>query len=154
MSNTEKLKLDDGKNLNLHNVVQRKLMSGAVANAEKHLQAMTDYIKNKGLKTKGPFIIQTEHDGTVLTGNIFMQLSEECEIKLESPYVFIGEMRIEDCLRVQYRGDIHKMQYATLKGEIHAFENDIELSSRVFVVYIDTDNVDASIDVFLEKIDG
>lgn len=43
-----------------------------------------------------------------------------------------------------------KSQLASQKLSIHAFENDIELRNSVYTIYVNQDEDDAVVDVFME----
>jgi hypothetical protein len=79
-----------------------------------------------------------------------MQLKNE-QIDIEVPYNFEQLIRIENCLFVRFNGKLEEMKHASAKLQLHAYENDIELTGESYTVVIE-ENIEkgtVSADVFM-----
>lgn len=115
---------------------------------------MDSYIKSKGLKTKGPLISSTsaimgvENGMPVVKTKIIMQLTEPYE-NCEAPYTFEPLIHIGPCLFVRFTGNPQQLNFAYMKLNVYAFENDIELEGSSYTVFVNQSGDNAVIDVFM-----
>ena len=62
--------------------------------------------------------------------------------------VFI--LRVKNCLYAHYTGPMSQSQLASQKLQIHAFENEQTLTGTIYTIFVNQDDEDAVVDVFME----
>ena len=59
-------------------------------------------------------------------------------------------LRVKNCLYAHYTGPMSHSQLASSKLQILAFENDIKLSGNTYTIFVNQDDDEAVVDVFME----
>ena len=80
----------------------------------------------------------------------FMMQVNQLIPRLEPGYEQDAVLRVKNCLYAHYTGPMSHNQLATAKLQIMAFENDIKLTGDNYTIYVNQDDDDAVIDVFME----
>ena len=149
------IEMRENKVLKLTNVLSRQVPSREFLNQDKQVQMMMNWIKAKGYATMGPLIIYNsgikgvEADGEpIMDARIMIQL-KTAAVRLELPYKFEKELRVPDCLLARFNDAPDKLQFATNKLTLYAYENDLEITGETYMVLMN--NTDSSIlaDVFM-----
>ena len=70
--------------------------------------------------------------------------------KMGPGYHMDAVLRVKNCLYAHYTGPLSKSQLASAKLQIMAFENDIKLTDSSYTIYVNQDDDEAVIDVFME----
>ena len=127
------------KILKLTNVLSRKVPTREIMNQDKQLNMLINWIKAKGYQTVGPLIMYstgiTEVDAEgqpIIDSRIMIQLNTN-SLRLELPYRFEKEMRIQNCLFARFNDVAEKLQFATSKLTLFAYENDLELTRDTYM---------------------
>ena len=79
-----------------------------------------------------------------------MQQATQMITQMEPGYHMDAVLRVKNCLYAHYTGPMSHNQLATAKLQIMAFENDIKLTGDNYTIYVNQDDDDAVIDVFME----
>ena len=131
------------KILKLTNVLSRKVPTREIMNQDKQLNMLINWIKAKGYQTVGPLIMYstgiTEVDAEgqpIIDARIMIQLNTN-SLRLELPYRFEKEMRIQNCLFARFNDVAEKLQFATSKLTLFAYENDLELTRETYIVLLE-----------------
>ena len=148
---SESIQIAENKTLKLNNILYREIGSTDNKELNKTMKMIESYMKSNELKPYGPLIIMSETDisGTV-NNTIMVQLRLEPK-KTDPPYSFDESMRIERCLMARYMGPANTIQMASMKAQVYAFENNIELSGISYTI-VTEQRQDGTIlaDIFLE----
>ena len=139
------IQISDNKTLKLTNVLSRTFTAEEMGNAMLILTQMDNFIKSHGAQPIGPLIQHVEVSGganPTATFRFFPRMDPE--------YHMDAVLRVRNCLYAHYTGPMAKSQLASQKLSIHAFENDIELRNSVYTIYVNQDEDDAVVDVFME----
>lgn len=70
-------------------------------------------------------------------------------MRLEIPYRFDKEISIENCLMARFNDNAEKLQYANMKLQVFAYENDIEMTGETYMVLIKQEENNLLADVFM-----
>ena len=70
-------------------------------------------------------------------------------VRLELPYRFEKEVRIPNCLLARFNDEAEKLQFATNKLTLYAYENDLELTGETYIVLIEQQENNLLADVFM-----
>ena len=147
----------DNKILKLSNVLSRVVPAREIMNQDKQIQMLMNWIKAKGYETVGPLIMYSagikgvdEEGQPIIDSRIMIQLKQSI-VKLEIPYHFDKELRIENCLLARFNHEPNKLQFATNKLTLYAYENDIELTGETYIVLIEQAENKMLADVFMPK---
>ncbi|MDR3216687.1 MAG: hypothetical protein LBT55_04650 [Clostridiaceae bacterium] len=143
------------KTLKLINVLSRKVPASEFMSQEKQIIMLDNWIKAKGYETQGPLIMYStgitgvDAEGKpIIDSRIMMQLKNE-SVRLEIPYRFEKELRVENCLFARFNGDSEKFQFAVNKLTLFAYENDVELTGETYSVLIKQEEKSLLADVFM-----
>ena len=79
-----------------------------------------------------------------------MQQATQMIPNMEPGYHMDAVLRVKNCLYSHYTGPMSHSQLATAKLQIMAFENDIKLTGDCYTIYVNQDDDDGVIDVFME----
>ena len=72
----------------------------------------------------------------IIDSRIMIQLNTN-SLRLELPYRFEKEMRIQNCLFARFNDVAEKLQFATSKLTLFAYENDLELTRETYIVLLE-----------------
>lgn len=152
----EKIHLCENKTLKIANALIREKSTSEERDDKRFLYMMDAYIKTKGLQMKGPIItyssgIKGIENGTpVICSQFMVQLSEPLD-DCVNPYLFKSEIRTGPCVFVRFTGNPINLNYAFAKIGVYAFENDIDLDGSSYTVFVNQDEENAVIDIFMPK---
>lgn len=150
-----KIEFRENKVLKLTNVLSRKVPTNELMNQEKQVGMLMNWIKAKGYQTVGPLIMYstgvtgTDADGQpIIDSRVMIQLNTG-SVRLELPYRFEKELRISNCLLARFNDDAEKLQFATSKLTLYAYENDLELTGETYIVLMEQQENKLLADVFM-----
>ncbi|MDR3021968.1 MAG: biotin/lipoyl-binding protein, partial [Clostridiales bacterium] len=149
--------LSENKVLILSNVISRNIPEKEITHQDKQLAILQNWIKAKGYQTKGPVVLYSSgikgnrNDGNpIVDSKILIQLKNE-NIRIEYPYQFKQQIRIENCLFVKFSDKVENAQFATMKMRVYAYENDLDLTGETYSVLIEEKDKSMSADLFMQS---
>ena len=71
--------------------------------------------------------------------------------RLDPQYHMDAVLRVKDCLYARFMGPMNRNDLAAQKLNIYAFEHDIKLSGSVYSIFVNQDDDEGVVDVFMEK---
>ncbi|MDR3293729.1 MAG: hypothetical protein LBT20_06500 [Clostridiales bacterium] len=155
-----KIEFRENKILKLTNVLSRKVPEAELFSQNKQIAMMDNWIKAKGYETQGPLIMYTgcvkgvDGDGKpIIDARVMIQLKTD-KVRLELPYKFEQEKRIEHCLFARFNDEAEKLQFATNKLTLFAYENDLELTGETYMVFVKEEGSKLLADVFMPLKNG
>ena len=150
-----KIEFRDKKTLKLANVLSRKVPEKELFSQNKQIHMLDNWLRAKGYQTVGPLVMYSSgvkgvnaDSAPIIDSRIMIQLTTD-KVRLELPYRFEKEIRIENCLLARFDDNIEKIQFATMKLQVYAYENDLEPTGETYMVIIDQQENKALIDVFM-----
>ena len=146
------IKVAENKTLKLTNVLSRTLHPEELANLPVILTQMQNFIKSNGAQPIGP-LVQGIKMGTGpdhVPELYMMQQATQMITQMEPGYHMDAVLRVKNCLYAHYTGPLSQSQLASSKLQIHAFENDIKMTGSSYTIYVNQDDDDAVVDVFME----
>ena len=146
------IKVAENKTLKLTNVLSRTLHPEELANLPVILTQMQNFIKSNGAQPIGP-LVQGIKMGTGpdhVPELYMMQQATQMITQMEPGYHMDAVLRVKNCLYAHYTGPLSQSQLASSKLQIHAFENDIKMTGSSYTIYVNQDDDEAVIDVFME----
>lgn len=146
------IKVAENKTLKLTNVLSRKIQPEEFGSMPLVLTQMQNFIKSNDAQPIGPLV------QAVVVGSgpdhapelHIMQQATQFISKMEPGYHMDAVLRVKSCLYAHYTGPLSQSQLAASKLQIHAFENDIKLSGTTYTIYVNQDDDEAVVDVFME----
>ena len=144
------IKVAENKTLKLTNVLSREIHPEEMASLPVVLTQMHNFIKSNNAQPIGP-IVQAMVVGEDRQMHLYMmQQATQMITQMEPGYHMDAVLRVKNCLYAHYTGPMSHNQLATAKLQIMAFENDIKLTGDNYTIYVNQDDDDAVIDVFME----
>ena len=146
------IKVAENKTLKLTNVLSRVVLPEELGNLSVILTQMQNFIKSNNAQPIGP-LVQAIRMGTGpdhVPEMYMMQQATQMISKMEPGYHMDAVLRVKNCLYAPYTGPLSKSQLASAKLQIMAFENDIKLTDNSYTIYVNQDDDEAVIDVFME----
>mgnify|MGYP000787200018 CR=1 FL=1 len=146
------IQVAENKTLKLTNVLARKIDASELGNLGVILTQMQNFMKSNGAQPIGP-LVQAVKMGTGpdhVPELYMMQQATQMITQMEPGYHMDAVLRVKNCLYAHYTGPMSHNQLATAKLQIMAFENDIKLTGDNYTIYVNQDDDDAVIDVFME----
>ena len=70
--------------------------------------------------------------------------------QMDPGYHMDAILRVKNCLYAHYTGPMPESQLASYKLQVHAFENEQKLTGTSYTIYVNQDEDDAVVDVFME----
>ena len=146
------IQIADHKTLKLTNVLSRKIQPEEFANLQVVLTQMVNFIKSNNAQPIGPMIqcVKMSTGPNPQAEVYFMQQTTQLIPRMDPGYQMDAVLRVRNCLYAHYTGPLDHNQLATAKLQIMAFENDIKLTGNNYTIYVNQDDDDAVIDVFME----
>lgn len=150
-----KIEFRENKTLKLTNVLSRKVPEKEILNQDKQITMLMNWIKAKGYESFGPLIMYSsgvkgvDAEGMPIVDSRVMVQLKTSNVRLEMPYRFEREVRVQNCLLARFDDDGEKIQYATNKLTLHAYENDIELTGETYIVLMEQKENRIFADVFM-----
>mgnify|MGYP000600854657 CR=1 FL=1 len=146
----KEIKVAENKTLKLTNVLSREIHPEEMASLPAVLTQMHNFIKSNNAQPIGP-IVQAMVVGEDRQMHLYMmQQATQMITQMEPGYHMDAVLRVKNCLYAHYTGPMSHNQLATAKLQIMAFENDIKLTGDNYTIYVNQDDDDAVIDVFME----
>lgn len=142
------------KVLKLLNILSRPVPMEEIMKQDKQVAMLESWIKAKGYQQQGPLIMYSsgikgmDGDKPIIDSKIMVQLKNN-NVRLELPYKFEPEIRIENCLMARFNDNADKLQFATQKLSLFAYENDLELTEETYIVFIKQIEESLLADVFM-----
>ena len=140
----------ENKTLKLTNVVSRRIQPEEFNNMQIVLTQLHNFIKSNNAQPIGP-IVQAMVVGEDRQMHLYMmQQATQFIGQMEQDYHMDAVLRVKNCLYAHYTGPLSQSQLASSKLQIHAFENDIKMTGSSYTIYVNQDDDDAVVDVFME----
>ena len=146
------IKVAENKTLKLTNVLSRVVRPEELPNLPVILTQMQNFMKSNGAQPIGP-LVQAITEGTGpdhMPVMSMMQQATQMIPKMEPGYHMDAVLRVKNCLYAHYTGPLSQSQLASSKLQILAFENDIKMTGNSYTIYVNQDDDDAVVDVFME----
>ena len=146
------IKVAENKTLKLTNVVSRRVLPEELGNVMVILTQMHNFIKSNNAQPIGP-LVQAVVEGTGpdhVPELYLMQQATQMNHQMEPGYHMDAVLRVKNCLYAHYTGPMSHSQLASSKLQILAFENDIKLSGNTYTIFVNQDDDEAVVDVFME----
>jgi hypothetical protein len=145
----------ENKILKLINVLSRPIPIDEMLKPDRQIAMLQNWIRAKGYEPQGPLIMYstgiTGVDGDnqpIINSRIMLQLKTD-RVRLELPYRFNPEIRITNCLLARFNDNAEKMQFATMKLQLFAYENDLELTGETYMILIKQEGELLLADIFM-----
>ena len=111
---------------------------------------MHNFIKSNNAQPIGP-IVQAMVVGEDRQMHLYMmQQATQFIGQMEQDYHMDAVLRVKNCLYAHYTGPMPESQLASYKLQVHAFENEQKLTGTSYTIYVNQDEDDAVVDVFME----
>ena len=146
------IKVAENKTLKLTNVLSRLVRPEELGNLPVILTQMQNFMKSNGAQPIGP-LVQAIKPGTgpdQLPEMYMMQQATQMIPNMEPGYHMDAVLRVKNCLYAHYTGPMPESQLASYKLQVHAFENEQKLTGTSYTIYVNQDEDDAVVDVFME----
>ena len=157
------IQIAQNKTLKLTNVLARKIEAEEFANLQIVLTQMQNFMKSNNAQPIGPMIQCVKIPGgpNPQPEVYMMQQTTQLIPRMEPGYTQDAVLRVRGCLYAHYTGPMENSQLASYKLQVHAFENDqklnifafeneLELNGNVYTIFVNQDDDDAVVDVFME----
>lgn len=146
------IKVAENKTLKLTNVLSRRIQPEEFGNMQLVLTQMHNFIKSNNAQPIGPLVqALVVGSGPDHAPELhIMQQATQFIAKMDPGYHMDAVLRVKNCLYAHYTGPLNQSQLASSKLQIHAFENDIKLNGSVYTIYVNQDDDEAVVDVFME----
>lgn len=147
------IQVSESKTLKLTNVLSRRIMPEELQNIGTIVMQMDNFIKSQNALPIGPLVqhIQVTLGPKPEAQIYLMRQANQLITKIDPQYHMDAVLRVKDCLYAHYTGPMAKSELATHKLNILAFENDIKLKNSSYTIFVNQDDDDAVVDVFMEK---
>lgn len=146
------IKVAENKTLKLTNVLSHEVQPTEMGNMQLVLTQMQNFMKSNGAQPIGPLVQAIkigpapEHAPELY----LMQQATQLITQTEPGYEVDAVLRVKNCLYAHYTGPMAYSQLASSKLQILAFEKDLKLSGDTYTIFVNQDDDDAVIDVFME----
>ena len=142
----------ENKTLKLTNVVSRRIQPEEFNNMQIVLTQMHNFIKSNGAQPLGPLVqcIKLPAGPNPQPEVYMMQQATQLITQTEPGYEVDAVLRVKNCLYAHYTGPMAYSQLASSKLQILAFEKDLKLSGDTYTIFVNQDDDDAVVDVFME----
>ena len=127
------IQVAEHKTLKLTNVLARKVDGSELGNLPVVLTQMQNFIKSHNAQPIGP-----------------LQQVNQLITRLDPGYEMDAVLRVRNCLYAHYVGPMDHSSLASQKLDIYAFENEIERTGDVYSIYVNQDEDEGVLDVFME----
>ena len=144
------IKVAENKTLKLTNVLSHEVQPTEMGNMQLVLTQMQNFMKSNGAQPIGPLVQAITFTPDHQMKLILMQQATQFIPQMEQGYHMDAVLRVKNCLYAHFTGPLAFNQLATAKLQVLAFENDIKLSGNSYTIYVNQDEDDGVIDVFME----
>ena len=146
------IKTAENKTLKLTNVLSRRIMPEELGNMSVILTQMQNFMKSNGAQPIGP-LVQALVMGSGPNHELelhMMQQATQFIPQMEPGYHMDSVLRVKNCLYAHYTGPLSQSQLAASKLQIIAFENELSLTGTTYTIFVNQDDDEAVVDVFME----
>ena len=146
------IKTAENKTLKLTNVLSRQVMPEELGNMSVILTQMQNFMKSNGAQPIGP-LVQALVMGSGPNHELelhMMQQATQFIPQMEPGYHMDSVLRVKNCLYAHYTGPLSQSQLAASKLQVMAFENELSLTGTTYTIFVNQDDDDAVVDVFME----
>ena len=146
------IKVAENKTLKLTNVVARRIAPEELGNMMVALTQLQNFIKSHNAQPIGPLVQALkigpapEHAPELY----LMQQATQLIPQMDPGYHMDAILRVKNCLYAHYTGPMSQSGLASQKLNIMAFEHELELTGTVYTIFVNQDDDDAVVDVFME----
>ena len=146
------IQVAEHKTLKLTNVLSRKVEVEDMGNLAIVLTQMQNFIRSHDAMPVGPIVQCVKmRKGPNPTAEIyFMQQVNQLIPRLDPGYQMDALLRVRNCLYAHYTGPMSYSNLASQKLDIYAFEHEIETTGDSYTVYVNQDDDNGVLDVFME----
>ena len=146
------IQVAEHKTLKLTNVLARKVEGNDFANLPVILTQMQNFIRSHNAMPVGPIIqcVKMKAGPTPDAEIYFMQQVNQLIPRLDPGYEMDAVLRVRNCLYAHYTGPMSYSNLASQKLDIYAFEHEIETTGDSYSVYVNQDDDNGVLDVFME----
>lgn len=146
------IQVAEHKTLKLTNVLSRAFTPEEMPQMGIIITQMENFVKSNGAQPIGPLIqcVKMTAGPKPEVQFIMMRQANNFIPNMEPGYHMDSVLRVKGCLYAHYTGPLSKSDLASQKLSIYAFENNIELQGSVYTIYVNQDDDDAVVDVFME----
>mgnify|MGYP001175271178 CR=1 FL=1 len=148
----KEIKVAENKTLKLTNVLSREIHPEEMASLPVVLTQMHNFIKSNGAQPLGPLVqcLKLPAGPNPQPEVYMMQQATQMIPNMEPGYHMDAVLRVKNCLYAHYTGPMPESQLASYKLQVHAFENEQKLTGTSYTIYVNQDEDDAVVDVFME----
>ena len=146
------IQVAENKTLKLTNVLARKVEANELGNMQLILTQMYNFIKSHSAMPIGPIVQCVKFtSGPNPEPQIYMmQQVNQLIPRLDPGYQMDALLRVRNCLYAHYTGPMSYSNLASQKLDIYAFEHEIETTGDSYSVYVNQDDDNGVLDVFME----
>ena len=146
------IQIAQNKTLKLTNVLARKIEAEEFANLQIVLTQMHNFMKSNNAQPIRPMIqcVNIPAGPNPQPEVYMMQQTTQLIPRMEPGYTQDAVLRVRGCLYAHYTGPMSQSGLASQKLNIFAFENELELNGNVYTIFVNQDDDDAVVDVFME----
>ena len=146
------IQVAENKTLKLTNVLARKVEANELGNMQLILTQMYNFIKSHSAMPIGPIVqcIKFTSGPNPEPQIYMMQQVNQLIPRLEAGYQMDAVLRVKGCLYAHYTGPMSHSSLANQKLAIYAFEHEIQTTGSSYTVYVNQDEENGVMDVFME----
>ena len=146
------IKTAENKTLKLTNVLSRRIMPEELGNIPVILTQMQNFMKSNSAQPVGPLVqALVVGSGPNHEPELYMmQQATQFIPQMEPGYHMDPVLRVKNCLYAHYTGPMSQSQLAASKLQIVAFENELTLTGTTYTIFVNQDDDEAVVDVFME----
>ena len=146
------IQVAENKTLKLTNVLARKIDASELGNLGVILTQMQNFIKSHSAMPVGPVIqcVKITSGPNPEPQIYMMQQVNQLIPRLDPGYQMDALLRVRNCLYAHYTGPMSYSNLASQKLDIYAFEHEIETTGDSYTVYVNQDDDNGVLDVFME----
>ena len=140
------------KTLKLTNVLSRRVDPNELSSVGVILTQMQNFIKSHSAMPVGPVIqcVKFSAGPSPEPEIYFMMQVNQLIPRLEPGYQQDAVLRVKGCLYAHFTGPMDHSALAGQKLNIYAYEHEIELTGNVYTIFVNQDEDEGIVDVFME----
>lgn len=143
----------ESKTLKLTNVLSRRIMPEEFANINLIVTQMENFVRSHDAQPIGPLVqhIVVTKGPKPEPQMYLLRQANQMITRLDPQYHMDAVLRVKDCLYAHYVGPMNRNDLASQKLNIYAFEHDIKLANSVYTIFVNQDDDEGTVDIFMEK---
>lgn len=147
------IQVSESKTLKLTNVLSRRIMPEEFANINLIVTQMENFVRSHNAQPIGPLVqhIMVTKGPNPEPQMYLLRQANQMIPRLDPQYHMDAVLRVKDCLYAHFMGPMNRNDLAAQKLNIYAFEHDIKLSGSVYSIFVNQDDDEGVVDVFMEK---